>query len=636
MPRWLGAPPAQAQLLAMQRLAGNRATTELLRRPRVQRCGGEVHQGCACAAQTQPTGAAPAVPGQPAVDAESDEHGQRTPIQRKVGGDVKTKNINQEWVADLTDEELAGQIKIVREQLLAMPVDDMLRPGAMQNLRLLEADVSRRTAIQSLGNMPVKQSVPRPPGLPMDGGFALAEIPDLDPAALQQIPEGKVVEIDPSILRPAAGTAPPVGQGQPPGGSARLGGAMAGGGGGALAGGAANTAAFGSYGFAGGAEGYAIGIVVRPRSGVSGALGLDWGHTSLTLRRAGAPLDVVGFNPDMRTVNGLTELLMNSGKIKAGKYAAPGRITGDASMFNATDSIHIEYPIGKAQAAEMAAGWPKQGLTPELGYTARPAVYGAMPNQPCQGTNCGAWAVPKAEGPIGGPVRGGLNVDPATGAPISVIDVGKGGSKVPNTGHQPELMNLGQGKSGPIADVPGAVGKPVVSSMPKTLKVLRVGGKVLMVVGVAVSVAEVVTAKPEERGRTGASAAGGFVGGLALGAAAGLVCGPGAPVCSVVLGLGLGILGSLGGSAVAEAAYDSATAPPVSPAPEKTFGSTPCPSCHDRMPDSGPQLGGLTPFIGPPRALGDQVESVRSHNSPNIRKGTSIDDAVIKSWTSKP
>jgi hypothetical protein len=96
------------------------------------------------------------------------------------------------------------------------------------------------------------------------------------------------------------------------------------------------------------------------------------------------------------------------------------------------------------------------------------------------------------------------------------------------------------------------------------MRVLRSGGKVLLVVGVAMDIHEVATAPPEQRTRTAVGVGGGFLGGLALGAAAGLVCGPGAPVCSTVLGIGFGILGAFGGRAAAEGLYDSLTETPTS------------------------------------------------------------------------
>jgi hypothetical protein len=80
----------------------------------------------------------------------------------------------------------------------------------------------------------------------------------------------------------------------------------------------------------------------------------------------------------------------------------------------------------------------------------------------------------------------------------------------------------------------------------------------MLVVSVAMIPVEVYLAPPEERERTLVGATGGFLGGLGAGAAAGLVCGPGVPVCSIVLGLGAGFAGSVAGRSMAEGAYDLA------------------------------------------------------------------------------
>ena len=109
------------------------------------------------------------------------------------------------------------------------------------------------------------------------------------------------------------------------------------------------------------------------------------------------------------------------------------------------------------------------------------------------------------------------------------------------------------GAATPLTAAAGAGGR-----MGTALRVIKVGGRVMLVVGIAASVAEVAMASPEERPRVASGVAGGFVGGLALGATAGLFCGPGAPICSVVLGLGLGAAGAFAGREVGEEMYDSA------------------------------------------------------------------------------
>jgi hypothetical protein len=89
-------------------------------------------------------------------------------------------------------------------------------------------------------------------------------------------------------------------------------------------------------------------------------------------------------------------------------------------------------------------------------------------------------------------------------------------------------------------------------------RLLRWGGRLFLVVGIAATGYEIAAAPPAERTRTAIGAASGFVGGLAAGAAAGLVCGPGAPLCSVMLGLTFGLVGGVASRAAAESIYDAA------------------------------------------------------------------------------
>jgi hypothetical protein len=78
-------------------------------------------------------------------------------------------------------------------------------------------------------------------------------------------------------------------------------------------------------------------------------------------------------------------------------------------------------------------------------------------------------------------------------------------------------------------------------------------GKALLAVGVAIAIYQVWTAENPEREAVKQGA--GFAG-FALGATAGLFCGPGAPVCSVVFGLAGGLLGAFAAEHLAEKAYD--------------------------------------------------------------------------------
>ena len=117
----------------------------------------------------------------------------------------------------------------------------------------------------------------------------------------------------------------------------------------------------------------------------------------------------------------------------------------------------------------------------------------------------------------------------------------------------------------PAITPPAATGPPVAGGMSRGLQVLKWGGRVFFVIGVATVPLEVILAPSGSKARTAVGATGGFLGGLAAGAAAGLVCGPGAPVCSLVLGLTFGIAGAFGGRALFEGIYDAVAALSDSP-----------------------------------------------------------------------
>ncbi len=83
-----------------------------------------------------------------------------------------------------------------------------------------------------------------------------------------------------------------------------------------------------------------------------------------------------------------------------------------------------------------------------------------------------------------------------------------------------------------------------------TARAVRMGrlGRAFVVLSLSLAVYNVTTAenKAEAVGREAAALGGGILGGAAAGAATGLVCGPGAPVCSTVLVFVGGALGALG------------------------------------------------------------------------------------------
>src|SRR5262249_7531571 len=153
------------------------------------------------------------------------------------------------------------------------------------------------------------------------------------------------------------------------------------------------------------------------------------------------------------------------------------------------------------------------------------------------GANCVLWGCTQVERALGGPVG-------PTNPPVSVTALGEGGGIVPNTASQGRLMALM--KEGDIAPVPNAAGA-VGSEMSSSMKVLKVGGRVFLVAGIAVTAYDIATAPEGEKGRTAAREVTGFAAGIAAGAAAGLVYGPGALVCSLVLGSAFGIAGTYAG-----------------------------------------------------------------------------------------
>jgi predicted HTH domain antitoxin len=89
-------------------------------------------------------------------------------------------------------------------------------------------------------------------------------------------------------------------------------------------------------------------------------------------------------------------------------------------------------------------------------------------------------------------------------------------------------------------------------------------GKALLAVGVAIAFYQVWKAEnPEREAVKQAAAFAGFAYGAAAGASAGLLCGPGAPLCSVVFGIAGGLLVAITAEKVAEKAYDHGAVTPV-------------------------------------------------------------------------
>ena len=249
----------------------------------------------------------------------------------------------------------------------------------------------------------------------------------------------------------------------------------------------------------------------------------------------------------------LLPFLRSAHGVEAGTEAVPAAVGSDAYLFTMTGARSIEYPVSPAVAADLVQGLPPVGpvapggATPLL-YTARPAVYEA-----CTGSNCVLWAAERQRRRWAGRSAPPLRAFPsplwARRAPSPRGRRARG-----------RFVRFVQGvEAGEQAIAPaGAAGAPVAASMAKGVQVMKWGGRAFVVVGILTIPAEVALAQPGRRARTAVGATAGFAGGLAAGALAGLVCGPGAPVCSVVLGITFGIAGALGTRAVAEGIYDEA------------------------------------------------------------------------------
>jgi hypothetical protein len=433
------------------------------------------------------------------------------------------------------------------------------------NLHIIQSEQLRR---QALGVEIVGES-PRPFGLPPDQGFVLQPANDLPADLLANIPEGEaftlptdlakdrtgsggVAEVGPGVvsIQPLGPDLMPFNPSQPEAEGLRptditnpL----------AAVGHGLNlnmNAGLVRSGFAA-AGPDAIGLVALPRWGTPGAIIPEalsdvWGHTAVYVRRGGEIQIVRGFSPQMDM-----SFLGQSGAVERGAAAVPSTIGDDAYLFTKTGARTIEYPVAADVAEELARRLPMAGdvvpggNVPSL-YTARPAVY-----QVCTASNCVLWAATEAEQALGGVIG------PATRG-VSVTALADEGAVIERTASQGRLINFTRNLANEPAVVPPmAQGPPVASGMPRGLQVLKWGGRAFFVIGVLTVPWEIYNAPEGQKARTAVGATAGFLGGLAAGATAGLVCGPGAPICSVVLGLVFGIAGALGARALAESIYDA-------------------------------------------------------------------------------
>jgi hypothetical protein len=445
-----------------------------------------------------------------------------------------------EYAHDLSDAELGREEAALSARLRELDdeaTEDWLDGGpefgvspewdaVAANLRILRDEKSRRAkggGVQEVGQ------VPRPAGLPLEGGYQLQEAPEQYQRLAAQIPEGQLIDV---VAMPhlAQGGGPQTTRYTSPLDAAGF---------------AATTsvnASVMSRGFAAAGDN-AIVIVAIPRAGTPGAMVPEsltlWGHTAVGARVDGELVTVRGLSP-----KSMFDVMGDYTGVRTGASAVPSTITNDIGLLKNTGALTLEYPVTREVADAFARGLPPPGPFSPAGpmYTAVPSAFGDT----CAGQNCVLWATQQAEEALGG------RIGPAGGAPIAdVPQVGQGG--------QGQLIRFMRGAAQGAEDVgpvENAIGAPVAAGMSTGFKIVKVGGRVMFVVSLIAIPVETALAPEGERARTFAGASGGFLGGLAAGATAGLVCGPGALACSIVLGLGAGIVGALGGRAAAEGIFD--------------------------------------------------------------------------------
>jgi hypothetical protein len=495
-------------------------------------------------------------------------NGEVPAIQRSVEGDVTQMSIGPQWAQQLTDNELQEQINILRQALKTSSEGSTEYLSNKANLDVLEAEVTARGIKPPPGVGIQLGTVPRPAGLPLDGGYMLQPLDGLAPEVAAQLPEGQITDLTPAAAASSSSAGSPNAQQW----ATPIAGSLAGGN-------VSANAGLMTSGFQAAGEN-SIGMVAIPRWTLSNvlagrvppipeSLSLP-GHTAVFARVNGQITVVRGFGP-----SSTADTILNYSSLMEGKSSTPAEISPDAWLFTKTTARSVEYPVTPEMAQAFAQGLPEPGVPPvgmPQNYTFRPDLYG----DPQAASNCVLWGCSQAEGALGGRV-GPANASSSQGRLISAMR---------------------EGEFGPL---PKGTGAAVVGEMSTGLKVLKVGGRVFLVVGAAATIYDIYSASPEERGRTAARDLSGFAAGLAAGAAAGLVCGPGAIVCSLVLGLAFGFIGSQIGSAVGEGVYDAVTDDPTRRADNGPIpnlpASTVCPSCH-RAVSSPPSMLGSQGLIG--------------------------------------
>jgi hypothetical protein len=481
----------------------------------------------------------------------------RRSIQRQV--DVTSSSVNPAALEGLDENRLHELQAQAASRLTELTPGTPEYDAVGENVQVFGRELAIR------GTSLPAQAIPRPATLPVNEGFMLTPAQGIPPEVVALIPEGIAVTM-PAAAQATTGAQQPQPVGLPPIGASEVG---------AKAFLDALNTQLRSYGFVSAGD-TAVGIVaIRQPPSVLGtplritdpaAVTKLWGHTAIYVRTGGRITHAYGFSPTM------AELIGKSSQVEQGTAAVTSRITSDAYLFEVPGAHVLEYPVSPSVAQNVIARiTPEEGTRfPKL-YTARPSRYLALhPEAAGEASNCGLWACGELEAALGGKI--GRQAPPGAQV-VSVTEAATEGPPTPRTASQRILTEfLGDvAKGGEIRPTvpPGAIGEPVAGGMEAaevagtTMRVLKVGGRVMFVVSLATIPLEVLFAPPGRRTRTflGASAglAGGFAGGALAGATSGLFCGPGAPVCVFVLALVGGTIGYFGARGLTEYAYDVTT-----------------------------------------------------------------------------
>lgn len=448
-------------------------------------------------------------------------HAERSPglIRRRVPADVLNVGYTPAMAEELTAEELAAQLDRLQAHLADLAPGSTDYEAAAHNLRVLESVHAARpgavglpaptAAPASTMAAPVgPRLVPRPPGLPAAEGFQLIPATDLPlpPEVLASVPEGRLVTI---ALPDAPDVAAPVDAIGLPSLSPL-------------------TTDLGEWAgqMALGAE---VGLLASPHTRPGGLLGR--------------------YSPFARPPTAEEWAMLRAGRAlhytPAQNLAGIGRPGGMVSLRPSPGIYRNLLTPNLEPSAYFFQGQPS-GVQRVLNIFGRGSL-GQQGLVIVEGADLPADTLYRpAERTIVVPrgYRGpGATVAPGGQLPLPLRTPAASGGAV----------------TGEAAAAESAAGRSLTGGATRGLRLLRWGGRVFVAVGIATSIHEVAAAPAGARARTAVGVGGGFVGGLVAGAAAGLVCGPGAPLCSVVFGIGFGAVGGYLGRAGAERIYNRAT-----------------------------------------------------------------------------